>query len=58
MRNKVIFLEKAPSPEEVAKQGFDILSYFPQTKELSAPRIISEELIEKDIPWAFFDGAS
>ena len=53
-----ISLEKASSPKEVAKQGFDILSYFPQTKYLPSPRIIIEELIDKGIPCTYFDGAS
>ena len=57
-KNKAIFLEKSSSPEEVAKQGLDILSYFPQTKDLLAPRFITEEQIGQDIPWAYFDGAS
>ena len=57
-RNKAIFLEKASSSEEVAKQGLDILSYFPQTKDNPNLRVITDEQLEKDIPWAFFDGAS
>ena len=57
-RNRVIFLEKATSPEEVAKKGLDILSYFPQTKNNPSPRIIVLEQLNKNIPWAFFDGAS
>ena len=57
-RNKATFLEKASSPEEVAKKGLEILSYFPQTKDSPAPRIILEEQIDKEIPWVFFDGAS
>ena len=57
-RNLAIFQEKASSPELVAKQGLDILSYFPQSKDQPAPRIISAELIDHSFPWAFFDGAS
>ena len=57
-RNRVIFLEKAISLEEVARKGLDILSYFPQTKNIPTPRIIASEQLDKSIPWAFFDGAS
>ena len=57
-RNKSIFHEKASIPEEVTKKGLEILSYFPQTKDSSAPRIILEEQRDKDMPWDFFDDAS
>ena len=40
------------------KQGLSILSYFPQTKDHPARRIITEELIDQSYPWAYFDGAS
>ena len=56
-RNK-IFLEKASSPEEVARQGLDILSYLPQTMNSPNPRIITSVQLDKNTPWAFFDGAS
>ena len=54
----VIFLEKASSPEEVARKGMDIFSYFPQIKNSPSPRIIAPEHLDKNIPMAFFDGAS
>ena len=57
-RNRVIFLKKASSPEEVPRKGLDILSYFPQTKNNPSPRIIAPEQLDKNISWAFFDGAS
>ena len=53
-----MFLEKAGSPEEVARKGLDTLSYFSQTKNNPSPRIIAPEQLDKNIPWAFFDGAS
>ena len=40
-RNRVIFLKKSSSPEEVATKGLDILYYFPQTKNNPTPRIIT-----------------
>ena len=57
-RNKAIFLEEAISLEEVARQGLDILSYFPRTKNNPNPRIIIPEQMDKNTPWDFFDGAS
>ena len=57
-RNRDIFLEKASSPEEVARKGLDIIAYFPQERNTPPPRIIVPEQINKNNPWAFFDGAS
>ena len=57
-KNKVIFLEKSSSPEEVARKGLDILSYFPESKNNPSPRLIVSKQLNKNIPWAFFYGAS
>ena len=57
-RNRVIFLEKESSPEEVERKGLDVLSYFPQSRNTPRPRIIVPKQLNKNIPWAFFDGAS
>ena len=57
-RNKAIFLEKYSSPKEVARKGLDIISYFPQTKNNPNRRVIIPELLDKNTPCNFFDGAS
>ena len=36
----------------------DIISYFPQAKNIPPPRIVVPELVNRNTPWAFFDGAS
>jgi ribonuclease HI len=42
----------------VVAQGINILTHFPQEKEVRRPRQISEEVIDQTQPWDFFDGAS
>ena len=38
--------------------GLDIISYFPQAKNIPPPRIVVPELVNRNTPWEFFDGAS
>lgn len=57
-RNRAVFQDKPSTPELVAHNCTNILSYFPQKKNPPVPRIISEEVINKQKPWAYFDGAS
>ena len=52
------FRKKISSPKAIAKNGLDILSFFPQTKDVLAIRIITEEQIDQSMSWDFFDGAS
>ena len=42
----------------IAKQGLDILFYFPQVKYTHVVRLITEEQINFSKPWDLFDGAS
>ena len=57
-RNQAIFQEKASSPKVTTKQGLEILSYFPQTKDAPSVRIIIVEKVDYTMPWDFLDGAS
>jgi ribonuclease HI len=57
-RNVAIFKEKMSLPELVVAQGINILTHFPQEKEVRRPRQIFEEVIDQSQPWDFFDGAS
>ena len=57
-QNTTIFQEKASPTEVLAKQGLDLLSFFPQIKDALAIHVSVEDSIDHSFPWDFFDGAS
>jgi len=57
-RNKIIFEDKWTEPDIVAAQCMGILQAFPQVNPKQNPRNIGDLVIDKSIPWAFFDGAA
>ena len=54
-RNVAIFQDKSSSPKIIAKQGLDILSYFPEIKDTPTIHIIMEEQLNVIQPWDYFD---
>jgi hypothetical protein len=45
-------------PLKCAIQSLNILNAYPQVEEKQKRKGTKEEVINKDIPWAYFDGAS
>jgi len=57
-KNATIFKDSSTSPTHIAIHGLDILSHFPQKKNLPPPRAVWIEEVDKSKPWDFFDGAT
>jgi hypothetical protein len=57
-RNAEIFKDKAIILEVIAAQSLDILSHFPQSKEVPIVYLRITEDIDKSKPWELFDEAS
>ena len=57
-RNEVIFNDRHGSPMEIASKVVSIIAYF--LNSVPAPRrgVMAQELINKEFPWGYFDGAA
>jgi hypothetical protein len=51
-----MFEEKDTLPLQCALQSLNILSAFPQHKDVQITKHISQETINKEMPWDFFMG--
>ena len=56
--NKPIFNERFMCPEVVAINIINIFSFYPQVKDMPSFPMVHNVLINKAIPWAFFDDIS
>ena len=56
--NKAIFNDSFMCPEIVAINNIGIFSFYPQVKDMPSYPMVQNVLINKAIPWAFFDDIS
>jgi len=57
-RNRYIFDDKWTEPEMVAAHCLGTLQHFPQSTKAKPKRNLGQLVVDKSIPWAFFDGAA
>jgi hypothetical protein len=53
-----LFEDKGTLPLKCVVQALNILNAYPQVQEKQISHNLKEEVINRDIPWAYFDGAS
>ena len=57
-RNKIIFQDCRTPMESVVAQIVVIIQHFREPEKIHKHRPVREELIDKTLPWGFFDGTS
>ena len=55
-RNEVIFNNRHNSPMEIASKDAGFISFFSDSIPTPRQGVVSHEIINKEIPWGYFDG--